>query len=125
MKSKLLSIITVLTLAISLCACTSNTSVDDETNVYRNVTLSDEESEQLLNEILHFIENTGSGKELYMFADDLSISTDDIVTGVGVKSVKYYVSGNAAYLQIDNLMYRFQFNNDNVVVSYIKYTVEA
>lgn len=124
MKHKLLSILMILLVVISLCAC-GETTMEHETNIYRDVTLTEKESEQLLSEILHFVENTGSGRELSMFADDLTIDTDDIVSGIGVKDIHYYISSNAAYLQIDNLMYRFQFNSNNSVVSYIKYTVEA
>lgn len=124
MKNKIAAIMILLISIFGLCAC-GDSSQAQLTNEYREVTLTDEENTELLNEILYFIENTGSGKELKMFSDDITVDKQDIVTGIGVKDTKYYVSSSAAYLQIDNYMYRFQLNNSKKVISYIKYKVEA
>lgn len=124
MRQILVKVFLVSILVISLSGC-GEKSIEQKTNEQREVTLTSEEKEQLLNDILLFIENSGTGKELKMFSDDMIIETEDITNGTGVKNINFYVSSNAAYLQIGTYMYRFQFNSSNEIVSYIKYTVEA
>ena len=124
MRQILVKVFLVSILVISLSGC-GEKSIEQKTNEQREVTLTSEEKEQLLNDILLFIENSGTGKDLKMFSDDMIIETEDITNGTGVKNINFYVSSNAAYLQIGTYMYRFQFNSSNEIVSYIKYTVEA
>lgn len=124
MRQILVKVFMVSLLVISLSGC-GEKSIEQKTDEQRNVTLTNEEKEQLLNDILLFIENNSTGKELKMFSDDMIIETEDITNGTGVKNINFYVSSNAAYLQIGTYMYRFQFNSSNEIVSYIKYTVEA
>lgn len=124
MRKKIIQLVLVLTFVLSLTAC-GEKSKEHETNEYRTVILNEDENKQLLEDMLHFVENNGSGAELIMFSDDLVIRAEDIVTGAGVKDINYYVSSNAAYLQVGSNMYRFQFNRNNQVISYIKYEVEA
>lgn len=123
--NKLAKLLVLCMLSLVLIACGNNTGLDSDTLDYRNVTLSDEQSEQLITEIAHFIENTGSSKELDMFDDSVVIDKADITTGAGVTDYNCYISSNAAYFQIGNSMYRFQFNSANKIISYIRYTVEA
>lgn len=125
MRYKIISLLSVILIVINICACNNTENISQDNYRHQNITINKEENEQLLIEIRHFIENTGTGNELSRFSKDVSINTDDIIIGTGIKSYNYYVSGNAAYLQIDNLMYRFQLDTNNIVVSYIKYEVEA
>lgn len=124
MRQILVKVFMVSLLVISLSGC-GEKSIEQKTDEQRNVTLTNEEKEQLLDDILLFIENNSTGKELKMFSNDMIIETEDITNGTGVKNINFYVSSNAAYLQIGTYMYRFQFNSSNEIVSYIKYTVEA
>lgn len=124
MRQILVKVFMASLLVISLSGC-GEKSIEQKTDEQRNVTLTNEEKEQLLDDILLFIENNSTGKELKTFSDDMIIETEDITNGTGVKNINFYVSSNAAYLQIGTYMYRFQFNSSNEIVSYIKYTVEA
>lgn len=123
--NKVVKLLVFIALSLSLSACGNKVNLDKETLEYRNVTFTKDESEKLLIEIIHFIENTGSSDEFIMFNSNVSIDSNDITSGAGVSNYKYYISSNAAYFQIGNTMYRFQFNSSNKVASYIKYTVEA
>lgn len=124
MRQILVKVFMASLLVISLSGC-GEKSIEQKTDEQRNVTLKNEEKEQLLDDILLFIENNSTGKELKTFSDDMIIETEDITNGTGVKNINFYVSSNAAYLQIGTYIYRFQFNSSNEIVSYIKYTVEA
>lgn len=124
MRQILVKVFMASLLVISLSGC-GEKSIEQKTDEQRNVTLTNEEKEQLLDDILLFIENNSTGKELKTFSDDMIIETEDITNGTGVKNINFYVSSNAAYLQIGTYIYRFQFNSSNEIVSYIKYTVEA
>lgn len=124
MRQILVKVFMASLLVISLSGC-GEKSIEQKTDEQRNVTLTNEEKEQLLDDILLFIENNSTGKELKMFSDDMIIENEDITNGTGVKNINFYVSSNAAYLQIGTYIYRFQFNSSNEIVSYIKYTVEA
>lgn len=125
MRHKIISLLLIAVSTILISCGNSNSTEVQQTNIQREVTLTDEESTELLSEITFFIEGSGTSKSLDMFAEDVTIDTDDKVNGLGVSDIKYYISGTAAYVQVQDYMYRFQLDNSNKVVSYIKYTVRA
>ena len=124
MNKRLLVLILASLCCTQISACGIASSDAKKTNEMREVTLSEEENEQLLSTILLFIEGQGDA-ELSNLAPGVTLDSNDKITGIANKEFKFYTSSGAAYLQIDSYMYRFQLNNKGEIVSYIRYTLEA
>lgn len=126
MRSKTLIIAALFSICmLSACGSTGTTASMNETDSRREVSLTDEENMDLYNELTYLIEGVGTASSLDWINNDVYISDSDLIEALGTKNIKYYVAKNAAYIQVDNYMYRFQFDNNNKVESYIKYTLEA
>lgn len=122
MKSKL-AVMIILTMAISsLMGCSSNgkSKQDEEGILIANA--SNIDKEQVKDDTIRFLTGTDTSK-LKSYSDDLKLDWND--TCNSAKNAKTYLSNSAYYLQYGDNMYRFQFNNDGKVESYIKYKVEA
>ena len=123
MRSKL-AVMIILTIAMSsLIGCSSNGKSrhnDDEGILIANA--SNIDKEQVQEDTISFLTGTDTSK-LKSYSDDLKLDWND--TCNSAKNAKTYLSNSAYYLQYGDDMYRFQFNNDGKVESYIKYKVEA
>lgn len=96
-----------------------------EVNESSNSNLSftvDEQRIQL--EIERFIKGEEQHEPIYF--KGIQIRDEDIIDAVlDFSSAQHYISENAYYYQISNTMYRFNFDNDNSIRSYIKYNIEG
>lgn len=119
--NKKIFIVAVL-VTITLTGCTFNTNnTNDLTEISRTVEIEDKE--QLLNEVKQFI-TTEKTDEFKYISSELSINNSDVLDTIQ-DDCEYYLFKGSFYLQTDNYMYRFQFNKDNIIESYIKYNLEA
>lgn len=107
--NKLIRIVTVLIMACILCSC------GEHSNSNNAIQLGNIE-----NDLLNFIQ-TGEKSEL--FTDSIRISTEDVYEGATINNI--YTFDYSIYLQVNKSMYRFQFNENNMIESYIKYELEA
>lgn len=68
-----------------------------------------------------FMEGQSHGQNI--FADEnLAVKSSDKQIGLGVEKTKlFYYCDSAYYYQVGQYMWRFQLNNDNKIISYIRY----
>ena len=108
----------LITLAITGCSNTIANTQADFTKESREVRI--ENKERYINDLTQFI-LTGETTDIF---DNIVIDNNDILVNVEISN--YYYFNNSIYLQIgDDMMYRFQLDSNNKVVSYIKYNLEA
>lgn len=105
------SIFILLCIVILISGCSFNKKTDKT------------DMKDISNQVINFI-TTGEKSELF----DKNIKIDkldkiDINTEIIVNNI--YKFDNSIYIQINNLMYRFQLNNKNIIESYVKYELEA
>ena len=122
MKSKL-AVMIILTIAMSsLMGCSSKGKSKQEYEGILIANASNIDKEQVQEDTISFLTGTDTSK-LKSYSDDLKLDWND--TCNSAKNAKTYLSNSAYYLQYGDNMYRFQFNNDGKIESYIKYKVEA
>ena len=114
-KIKIITMITLFLLFTIGCGKADTNSIDNTTYGYNKDTIESEIKEFLIGE---------STNNLESFDNELKINTEDLYGGPTDGMLVYYTNG-AAYLQIDRYMYRFQFNKQHIITSYIKYNLEA
>ena len=121
LKSKHLMLslaLALITLAITGCSNTIANTQTDFTKESREVRI--ENKERYINDLTQFI-LTGETTDIF---DNVVIDNNDILVNVEINN--YYYFNSSIYLQIgDDMMYRFQLDSNNKVVSYIKYNLEA
>ena len=111
-------VLTLIALAITGCSNTIANTQADFTKESREVRI--ENKEHYINDLTQFI-LTGETTDIF---DNVVIDNNDILVNVEINN--YYYFNSSIYLQIgDDMMYRFQLDSNNKVVSYIKYNLEA
>lgn len=122
---KFVALLVILSM-ISLIGCgvkSEQSSLDKES--YRSVNLTDKELKGMFTEALELLENQ-QGKDLkYVDSSFSGIKEEDIIDGLGSTDIRSYTTHGALYIQVYDIMYRFQINNDKKITSYIKYIVEG
>lgn len=114
-----LMITLILLILMSMCGCAQSNNIE-------NKEFTNDEKKEFCFEIELFLEDGGYSDKLKYFEPSISINEDDIYdSGIGATDTKYYFSNSAIYLQVDDLMYRFQLNKKNKIQSYIKYSLEG
>lgn len=96
----------------------------DITNVYRSIDKKD-----ITEDLLEVIQSGNTAESTYCIGN-FDMDDEDVIADAVLN--KSYMSDSAVYLQVEsdstankNYMYRFQLDTDtDVVVSYIKYTLE-
>lgn len=122
MKSKLAVMIILMIAMSSLMGCSSNGKSKQDYEGILIANASNIDKKQVQEDTISFLTGTDTSK-LKSYSDDLKLDWND--TCNSAKNAKTYLSNSAYYLQYGDNMYRFQFNNDGKVESYIKYKVEA
>ena len=107
-------IIVITALCIMLCGC-SNSKASNISDI--NTDTLKEQTEQFL--------SGNNTSELNMFNEGVVLDTDDACNTKKENWNQCYLSNNAFYVQTDTYMYRFQFDSNNKIASYIKYTLEG
>ena len=116
---------TIMTIGLTITGCGNTaTQVPDQTQESRQITIQDTEGYKAaaLN-VIH-----GSEPDETIFGETFVMQTDDINPNAEINNS--YICNNSLYIQTGSsensaYMYRFQLDNDNKIISYIKYTVEA
>ena len=115
-KNKLVCILALTIISLSITGCTGDTTKVDYsyiTEVSRTVSY---DKEALRNEALAIISGESTDASIVL-------NQEDIISNPLVNNEYYFF--NTVYFQIQNYMYRFQLDNNNKIVSYIRYKLEA
>lgn len=131
MKNKLF---TTIILGLVLVMCTGcgildniekqkqQSKIDNITNESRQVTINSPDIYK--DSLINIICGNEINEDSILYSELFYIENEDIIPNAELK--QYYYFNGAIYLQInDTYMYRFQLDNNNVIVSYIKYILEA
>lgn len=126
-KKAALVLLTLMILCITACGKNSNNSVNMDLVFAKQVKYTElsrtnniENKDKYLNDIETFI-STGETSE--RFNSDVRIDDRDIQDNVNINN-KYFFNGSI-YVQCNDVMYRFQLDENNIIISYIKYELEA
>lgn len=107
-------------LALSLTGCSSSVGIK---NISDNVL--DINKVEIESAVIGIITSGEVSENNEMFASDFSFTPVDSEIMEYDGDYKMYFSENAVYVQVNRSMYRFQFNADRRISSYIKYSLEA
>ena len=123
MKKQIAILIVLVTLLLSACGA-PNTKIQDQTDLYRAVEVSNPEAYK--DAALSVIK--GSKPDNAIFVDGFELYADDVNTDADIRN--WYIANNSLYIQVGSdqnnaYMYRFQFDQSNMISSYIKYSLEA
>lgn len=114
------SLLFIFLISLMLCGC-GNTKSGISVKEYATSTIDvSTVSNQLLNVI-----KTGNTENCSVVTNEFELDDIDIVGDATVNNT--YTSDNAMYIQIESgdkqYMFRFQLNENNIVTSYIKYSL--
>jgi hypothetical protein len=102
----------------------SNKKTVDYTNDSRMVNVVDKDT--VIEQLKSFISGTDA-EELSKFNSEVLISEEDKLDNLEVNN--YYFFNSAYYIQVKSgnsqYMYRFQIDTNNIIQSYIKYSLEG
>ena len=111
--------IAVLLLSCVLTACGSNTPVEINNNLKANIIYN----KDIVRSDVNLLLTTGEIEKTSSFSTDFAFDMSDMTSIAD--DYRDYVSDGAYYIQTGTYMYRFQFNNEGLIVSYIKYNLEG
>lgn len=118
-QSKLACILLALIMCLTGC---QSTTITQQTNNFIN----EENKENYKNTLLNFIKTGEIPQEESIFSQNFIESIDDIRKIENAEIKQCYFSNNAIYIQINDMyMFRFQFNTEEKIDSYIVYKIEA
>lgn len=115
----------ILLACLMLTACEKKTpQMEDQTQASRTVEVQD--IELYKNAALDVIQ--GKDADVNVFTEEFKFDFADAIQSAEINN--WYIFNNSLYIQTGTdqnnaYMFRFQFNQDNKIESYIKYTVEG
>ena len=107
----------ILTCFICICLCGCGSIVNNkETEAF--------DKQEISMQVKSFISKGNSDKLTY-FDSTVKLLSGDECNLDDKAGTQEYMSNSSYYLQYGNYLYRFQFNKDNKIDSYIKYKVRG